>query len=91
MFKRSLTTEGENDVQIPVKQFIPVVSCNGQVEIKSMMSIWHSNWYYTILKPAFLILFTNAPNHCSNFHLLPGLVGMDDKANTKMYDIGKVP
>jgi len=52
LFKRSLTTEGEFDVQIPSEKFIPVsfLQWAGRDKEKDEhMAI--STWYYTILEP----------------------------------------
>jgi len=92
MFKRSLTTEGENDVQIPVKQFIPVAFmqwAGRDKEHDEHMAI--STWYYTILKPALPdSLYYMPPIIAAIFICFQGWLVWMTKRTRKMYDIGKV-
>ena len=92
MFKRSLTTEGENDVQIPVKQFIPVAFMQWSgwdKEHDEHMAI--STWYYTILKPALPdSLYYMPPIIAAIFICFQGWLVWMTKRTRKMYDIGKV-
>jgi len=92
MFKRSLTTEGENDVQIPVKQFIPVSFmqwAGRDKEHDEHMAI--STWYYTILKPALpASLYYMPPIIAAIFICFQGWLVWMTKRTRKMYDIGKV-
>jgi len=92
MFKRSLTTEGENDVQIPVKQFIPVAFMQWSgwdKEHDEHMAI--STWYYTILKPALpASLYYMPPIIAAIFICFQGWLVWMTKRTRKMYEIGKV-
>ncbi len=92
MFKRSLKTEGENDVQIPVKQFIPVAFmqwAGRDKEHDEHMAI--STWYYTILKPALPdSLYYMPPIIAAIFICFQGWLVWMTKRTRKMYDIGKV-
>ena len=52
MFQRTLTTDGDMDVQIPAESFIPVAFMQWSgfdKEIDEHMAV--STWYYTILEP----------------------------------------
>jgi len=91
MFKRSLTTEGEFDVQIPSEQFIPVafMQWSGRdKEHDEHMAI--STWYYTILKPALpASLYYMPPIIAAIFICFQGWVVWMTKRTRKMYDEGK--
>ena len=92
MFKRSLKTEGENDVQIPIKQFIPVAFmqwAGRDKEHDEHMAI--STWYYTILKPALPdSLYYMPPIIATIFICFQGWLVWMTKRTRKMYDTGKV-
>ena len=92
MFKRSLTTEGADDVQIPSEQFIPVSFmqwAGWDKEHDEHMAI--STWYYTILKPALpASLYYMPPIIAAVFICIQGWLGWMTKRTRKMYDAGKV-
>ena len=92
MFKRSLTTEGEFDVQIPQEQFIPVSFmqwAGRDKEHDEHMAI--STWYYTILKPALpASLYYMPPIMAVVFVCLQGWLVWMTKRTRKMYDEGKM-
>ena len=92
MFKRSLKTEGENDVQIPIKQFIPVAFmqwAGRDKEHDEHMAI--STWYYTILKPSLPdSLYYMPPIIATIFICFQGWLVWMTKRTRKMYDTGKV-
>ena len=92
MFKRSLKTEGENDVQIPTEQFIPVSFmqwAGRDKEHDEHMAI--STWYYTILKPALpASLYYMPPIVGFVFICFQGWLVWMTKRTRKMYDEGKV-
>lgn len=92
MFKRSLKTEGENDVQIPTEQFIPVSFmqwAGRDKEHDEHMAI--STWYYTILKPALPdSLYYMPPIIATIFICFQGWLVWMTKRTRKMYDTGKV-
>ncbi len=91
MFKRSLTTEGEFDVQIPSEQFIPVSFmqwAGRDKEHDEHMAI--STWYYTILKPALpASLYYMPPIIAAIFICFQGWLVWMTKRTRKMYDEGK--
>ena len=92
MFKRSLTTEGEDDVQIPQEKFIPVSFmqwAGWDKEHDEHMAI--STWYYTILKPALPdSLYYMPPIIAAIFICFQGWLVWMTKRTRKMYDEGKV-
>ena len=92
MFKRSLTTEGADDVQIPSEQFIPVSFmqwAGWDKEHDEHMAI--STWYYTILKPALPdSLYYMPPIIAAIFICFQGWLVWMTKRTRKMYDEGKV-
>jgi mono/diheme cytochrome c family protein len=92
MFKRSLTTEGEFDVQIPSEKFIPVsfFQWSGRdKEHDEHMAI--STWYYTILKPALpASLYYMPPIIAAIFICFQGWLVWMTKRTRKMYDEGKM-
>tara|TARA_Y100001936_G_scaffold100513_1_gene98857 strand:+ start:1665 stop:3458 length:1794 start_codon:yes stop_codon:yes gene_type:complete len=92
MFKRALTTDGENDVQIPSEQFIPVSFmqwAGRDKEHDEHMAI--STWYYTILKPALpASLYYMPPIIAAVFICFQGWLVWMTKRTRKMYDEGKV-
>ena len=92
MFKRSLTTEGADDVQIPSEQFIPVSFmqwAGWDKEHDEHMAI--STWYYTILKPALpASLYYMPPIIAAVFICFQGWLVWMTKRTRKMYDEGKV-
>jgi hypothetical protein len=92
LFKRSLATEGEFDVQIPTEQFIPVAFmqwAGRDKEKDEVMAI--STWYYTILKPALPdSLYYMPPIMAAVFVCFQGWVIWMTKRTRKMYDEGKV-
>ena len=92
MFKRSLKTEGEFDVQIPTEQFIPVSFmqwAGRDKEHDEHMAI--STWYYTILKPALPdSLYYMPPIIATIFICFQGWLVWMTKRTRKMYDTGKV-
>jgi mono/diheme cytochrome c family protein len=92
MFKRSLKTEGEFDVQIPSEQFIPVsfFQWSGRdKEHDEHMAI--STWYYTILKPALpASLYYMPPIIAAVFICFQGWLVWMTKRTRKMYDEGKM-
>ena len=92
MFKRSLTTEGEDDVQIPQEKFIPVSFmqwAGWDKEHDEHMAI--STWYYTILKPALPdSLYYMPPIIAAIFICFQGWLVWMTKRTRKMYDAGKV-
>ena len=92
MFKRSLTTEGADDVQIPSEQFIPVSFmqwAGWDKEHDEHMAI--STWYYTILKPALpASLYYMPPIIAAVFICFQGWLVWMTKRTRKMYDAGKV-
>ena len=92
MFKRSLTTEGEDDVQIPSEKFIPVSFmqwAGWDKEHDEHMAI--STWYYTILKPALPdSLYYMPPIIAAVFICFQGWLVWMTKRTRKMYDAGKV-
>ena len=92
LFKRSLATEGEFDVQIPTEQFIPVAFmqwAGRDKEKDEHMAI--STWYYTILKPALpQSLYYMPPIIAAIFVCFQGWVIWMTKRTRKMYDEGKV-
>ena len=92
MFKRSLTTEGEFDVQIPSEKFIPVSFmqwAGRDKEHDEHMAI--STWYYTILKPALpASLYYMPPIIAAIFICFQGWLVWMTKRTRKMYDEGKV-
>jgi len=91
MFKRSLTTDGEFDVQIPSEQFIPVAFmqwAGRDKEHDEHMAI--STWYYTILKPALpASLYYMPPIIAAIFICFQGWLVWMTKRTRKMYDEGK--
>lgn len=92
MFKRSLTTDGEFDVQIPSEQFIPVSFmqwAGRDKEHDEHMAI--STWYYTILKPGLpASLYYMPPIIAAVFVCFQGWLVWMTKRTRKMYDEGKV-
>ena len=92
LFKRSLATEGEFDVQIPIEKFIPVAFlqwAGRDKEKDEHMAI--STWYYTILKPALpQSLYYMPPIIAAIFVCFQGWVIWMTKRTRKMYDEGKV-
>jgi len=92
MFKRSLTTEGEFDVQIPSEKFIPVSFmqwAGRDKEHDEHMAI--STWYYTILKPALpASLYYMPPIIAAVFICFQGWLVWMTKRTRKMYDEGKM-
>ena len=92
MFKRSLTTEGEDDVQIPQEKFISVSFmqwAGWDKEHDEHMAI--STWYYTILKPALPdSLYYMPPIIAAIFICFQGWLVWMTKRTRKMYDAGKV-
>jgi len=92
MFKRSLKTEGADDVQIPTEQFIPVSFmqwAGRDKEHDEHMAI--STWYYTILKPALpASLYYMPPIIAAIFICFQGWLVWMTKRTRKMYDAGKV-
>ena len=92
MFKRALTTEGENDVQIPSEKFIPVSFmqwAGRDKEHDEHMAI--STWYYTILKPGLpASLYYMPPIIAAVFICFQGWLVWMTKRTRKMYDEGKV-
>ena len=92
MFKRSLATEGEFDVQIPTEQFIPVsfLQWAGRAKEKDEeMAL--STWYYTILEPPLPdSLYYMPPIMAVVFIGLQGWLVWMTKRTRTMYDEGKV-
>ncbi len=92
LFKRSLATEGEFDVQIPIEKFIPVAFmqwAGRDKEKDEHMAI--STWYYTILKPALpQSLYYMPPIIAAIFVCFQGWVIWMTKRTRKMYDEGKI-
>jgi len=92
MFKRSLATDGEFDVQIPTEQFVPVafMQWSGRdKETDEHNAI--STWYYTILKPALpQSLYYMPPIIAAIFVVFQGWVVWMTKRTRKMYSEGKV-
>ena len=91
LFKRSLTTEGEFDVQIPLEKFIPVAFLQwaGQDKEKDEnMAI--STWYYTILVPPLPdSLYYMPPIMAVVFIGLQGWLVWMTKRTRKMFEEGK--
>ena len=91
LFKRSLTTEGEFDVQIPLEKFIPVAFLQwaGQDKEKDEnMAI--STWYYTILEPPLPdSLYYMPPIMAVVFIGLQGWLVWMTKRTRKMFEEGK--
>ena len=91
LYKRSLTTEGEFDVQIPSEQFIPVsfLQWAGRDKEKDEnMAI--STWYYTILEPPLPdSLYYMPPIMAVVFIGLQGWLVWMTKRTRKMFDDGK--
>ena len=91
MFKRALTTEGADDVQIPSEKFIPVSFmqwAGWDKEHDEHMAI--STWYYTILKPALPdSLYYMPPIIAAIFICFQGWLVWMTKRTRKMYDTGK--
>jgi mono/diheme cytochrome c family protein len=92
LFKRSLTTEGEDDVQIPVKSFIPVAFMQWagiNQEKDEHMAI--STWYYTILEPSLPASFTYMPPIMAGvFVIFQGWLVWMTKRTRKMFSEGKM-
>ena len=92
LFKRSLATEGEFDVQIPTETFIPVAFlqwAGRDKEKDEHMAI--STWYYTILKPALpQSLYYMPPIIAAIFVCFQGWLVWMTKRTRKMYDEGKM-
>jgi len=92
LFKRSLTTDGEMDVQIPTEKFIPVSFfqwAGRDKEKDEHMAI--STWYYTILKPALpASLYYMPPIIAAVFICFQGWLVWMTKRTRKMYDEGKI-
>ena len=92
LFKRSLVTEGEFDVQIPTETFIPVAFlqwAGRDKEKDEHMAI--STWYYTILKPALpQSLYYMPPIIAAIFVCFQGWLVWMTKRTRKMYDEGKM-
>ena len=92
MLKRSLTTEGEMDVQIPTETFVPVsfMQWGGRDKEKDeTMAI--STWYYTILEPPLpKSLYYMPPIMAVVFIGLQGWLVWMTKRTRRMYDEGKV-
>ena len=92
LFKRTLATEGEFDVQIPTEQFVPVSFfqwAGRDKESDEHMAI--STWYYTILKPALpASLYYMPPIMAVVFVCFQGWLVWMTKRTRKMYDEGKV-
>jgi DMSO reductase family type II enzyme heme b subunit len=92
MFKRSLATDGEFDVQIPTEKFIPVafMQWSGRdKETDEHNAI--STWYYTILKPALpQSLYYMPPIIAAIFVVFQSWVVWMTKRTRKMYAEGKV-
>jgi len=91
LFKRSLTTEGEFDVQIPSEKFIPVsfLQWAGRAKEKDEeMAI--STWYYTILEPPLPdSLYYMPPIMAVVFIGLQGWLVWMTKRTRKMFEEGK--
>jgi DMSO reductase family type II enzyme heme b subunit len=92
LFKRSLATEGEFDVQIPTETFIPVAFlqwAGRDKEKDEHMAI--STWYYTILKPALpQSLYYMPPIIAAIFVCFQGWLVWMTKRTRKMFDEGKM-
>jgi hypothetical protein len=92
MFQRTLTTEGEMDVQIPAETFIPVAFmqwAGWDKEKDEHMAI--STWYYTILEPPLPdSLYYMPPIMAVIFVGLQGWLVWMTKRTRKMYTDGKV-
>ena len=86
LMKRSLTNENlDTDVQIPTETFIPVSFmqwAGWSKEKDEKMAI--STWYYTLLKPDLpTILVLHAADYGLRFCMSPGMVSVDDQANSQ--------
>ncbi len=92
MFHRSLTTDGDMDVQIPAETFIPVAFMQWAGDDKEKdehMAI--STWYYTILEPPLPdSLYYMPPIMAIIFVGLQGWLVWMTKRTRKMYADGKV-
>ncbi|MCH8156539.1 MAG: c-type cytochrome [Nitrospinae bacterium] len=92
LFKRSLKTDGDMDVQIPSEQFIPVafMQWSGAAQEKDEhMAI--STWYYTILEPPLpQSIYYMPPIMAVIFVGLQGWLVWMTKRTRKMYADGKV-
>ncbi|MBT5867618.1 MAG: c-type cytochrome [Nitrospinaceae bacterium] len=91
LFKRTLATEGEFDVQIPTEQFVPVSFfqwAGRDKESDEHMAI--STWYYTILKPALpASLYYMPPIIAAIFICFQGWLVWMTKRTRKLFDEGK--
>jgi DMSO reductase family type II enzyme heme b subunit len=92
MFHRSLTTDGDMDVQIPAETFIPVAFMQWAGDDKEKdehMAI--STWYYTILEPPLPdSLYYMPPIMAIIFVGLQGWLVWMTQRTRKMYADGKV-
>jgi DMSO reductase family type II enzyme heme b subunit len=91
LFKRSLTTEGEFDVQIPSEKFIPVsfFQWAGRDKEKDEHAAI-STWYYTILEPPLPdSLYYMPPIMAAVFVCFQGWLVWMTKRTRKMFDEGK--
>jgi mono/diheme cytochrome c family protein len=91
LFKRSLTTEGEFDVQIPSEKFIPVsfLQWSGRDKEKDEHTAI-STWYYTILEPPLPdSLYYMPPIMAVVFVCFQGWLVWMTKRTRKMFDEGK--
>ncbi|MGV7221903.1 MAG: c-type cytochrome [Nitrospinales bacterium] len=92
LFKRSLNTEGEDDVQIPVKSFIPVAFMQWagiNQEKDEHMAI--STWYYTILEPSLpASIYYMPPIMAGVFVIFQGWLVWMTKRTRRMFDEGKM-
>jgi len=92
LFHRSLTTDGDMDVQIPAEQFIPISFFQWSGDDKEKdehMAI--STWYYTILEPPLPdSLYYMPPIMAVVFVGLQGWLVWMTKRTRKMYADGKV-
>lgn len=91
LFKRSLTTEGEFDVQIPSEKFIPVsfLQWAGRDKEKDEHAAI-STWYYTILEPPLPdSLYYMPPIMAAVFVCFQGWLVWMTKRTRKMFDEGK--
>ena len=92
LFKRSLTNENENDIQIPVKSFIPVAFMQWagiNQEKDERMAI--STWYYTILQPSLPeSIYYMPPIMAGVFIVFQGWLVWMTKRTRKMFSEGKI-
>ena len=92
LFHRSLTTDGDMDIQIPAEKFIPIAFFQWSGDDKEKdehMAI--STWYYTILEPPLPdSLYYMPPIMAVVFVGLQGWLVWMTKRTRKMYADGKV-